>query len=198
MKKTVKALVLITIAAFFLNNAAAQLKLPVINGVTNDLKKVIEDYPNHFASLIGEMITQNTQSTDYQCTFNANGAEQTTVTRYSAKKEMYSWQALMLTTESFEKARQKFRSLFSQLNNLSVRIGHQASKLNGDYETPDEKKKFTTVLFSFDPPNEVLGKLKVEVTMEVQEPLQWAVKIIVYDREKEDNEKGKTEEEESR
>ena len=100
MKKTVKALVLITITAFFLNDAAAQLKLPVINRVTNDVKKVIEDYPNHFASLIGEMIVQNPQSTDYQCSFNANGAEQTTVTRYSSKKEMYSWQALMLTTES--------------------------------------------------------------------------------------------------
>ena len=198
MKKTVKALVFITITALFLNNAAAQLKLPVINGVTNDVKKVIEDYPNHFASLIGEVIIQNPQSTDYQCTFNAHGAEQTTITRYSAKKEMYSWQALMLTTENFDKAKQKFKSLFSQLNNLSIRLGHQASRLNGEYESPDEKKKFASVLFSFDPPNETLGKLKVEITLEVHEPMQWQVKIIIYDREKEDNEKGKEEEEESR
>ncbi len=195
MKKAVKALALITITTFFLNNAAAQLKLPVINGVTNDVKKVVEDYPNYFASLIGQMIVQNPQSTDYQCTFNANGAEQTTITRYSAKNEMYSWQALMLTTESFDKAKQKFKSLFSQLNKLSIRVGHQASRLNGDYEAPEEKKKFTTVLFSFDPPNEALGKLKVEITMEVHEPMEWQVKLIVYDREKEDNESGKKEEE---
>lgn len=194
MKKTVKALVLITITAFFLNDATAQLKLPVINGVTNDVKKVVEDYPNRFASLIGEMIVQNPQSTDYQCTFNANGAEQTTITRYSSKKEMYSWQALMLTTESFDKARQKFKSLFSQLNNLSIRVGHQASKLNGDYEAPDEKKKFTTVLFSFDSPNETLEKLKIEITMEVHEPMQWRVMLMVYDKEKEDSETGKKQE----
>lgn len=194
MKKTVKALALITISAFVLNNASAQLKLPVINGVTNDVKKVVEDYPNHFANLMGEIIIQNPQSTDYQCTFNANGAEQTTITRYSAKKEMYSWQALMLTTESFDKAKQKFKSLFTQLNNLSIRVGHQNSRLGGKYEAPDENKKFTTALFSFDPPNETLGKLKVEITMETQEPLQWAVKILVYDREKEDDETGKTKE----
>lgn len=194
MKKTVKALALITISAFVLNKTSAQIKLPVINGVTNDVKKVVEDYPNHFVSLIGEIISQNPQTTDYQCTFNANEAEQTTITRYSAKKEMYSWQALMLTTESFDKAKQKFKSLFTQLNNLSIRVGHQSSRLEGKYEAPDEKKKFTTVLFSFDPPNETLGKLKVEVTIEAQEPLQWAVKILVYDREKEDDETGKTKE----
>ena len=194
MKNTVKALVFITMLSFFLNDTTAQLKLPVINGVTNDVKKVVDDYPNHFANLIGEMIIQNPQSADYHCTFNANGAEQTTITRYSAKKEMYSWQALMLTTESFDKAKQKFKSLFGQLNNLSIRLGHQVSRLKGEYESPDEKKKFTTVLFSFDPPNETLGKLKVEITLEVHEPMQWQVKLIVYDREKEDNEKGKAEE----
>lgn len=194
MKKTVKALVLLTMLSFFLNDASAQLKLPVINGVTNDVKKAIEDYPNHFSGLIGEMISQSTQTTEYACLVNANGAEETTITKYSSKKEIYSWQAVMLTTESFDKAKQKFRSLFTQLNNLSIRIGHETGRLKGDYESPDEKKKFSTVLFSLDPANETLDKLKVEITLQVHEPMQWQVKIIVYDREREDAEKGKSEE----
>lgn len=194
MKKTVKALVLITILSFFLNEAPAQLKLPVINGVMNDVKKAIEDYPNHFAGLIGEIISQNTQTTEYACRVNANGAEETTITRYSSKKEIYSWQAVMLTTENFDKAKQKFRSLFTQLNNLSIRIGHESVRLKGDYESPDEKKKFSTVLFSLEPVHEALDKLKVEVTLQVHEPMQWRVKIIVYDREREDTEKGTTQE----
>jgi len=191
MKKSVKTLVLITIAAFICEGAVAQLKLPALNPVANDVKKVIEDHPNHFANLKGEMITQTPQTTDFACTFNANGAEETTITQYSSKKEIYSWQALMLTTESFEKAKQKFRSLFNQLNNLVINTGDLNYKLKGDYEQPDEKKKFASVILSAGPGD----NLKVEISLQAYEPMEWKVKIIVYDREKEDYEKGSRTEE---
>ena len=190
MKRAVKTLVLITITSLVCLSAGAQLKLPVVNPVANDVKKVIEDHPNHFANLKGEMITQTPQTTDYACIFNANGAEETTITQYSSKKEMYSWQALMLTTESFEKAKQKFKSLFSQLNNLAINASDQSYKLKGDYEQPDEKKKFASVILSSGPGN----NLKVEISLQAHEPMEWKVKIIIYDREREDNEKGKTQE----
>jgi hypothetical protein len=196
MKNLVKPLVFITIilAPFNSVNINAQLKLPAINGIENDVKKVINDYPNRFANLMGEIITQNTQSTDYKCVFNADGAEETTVTKYSAKKDICSWQAVMLTTESFDKAKQKFKSLFNQLNNLTTRSGHQTIRLKGDYEQPDEKKKFNSVVFSFEPDNETTGKLKVEIVLQAYEPLEWKVKVLVYDRDREDNERGIKEE----
>lgn len=190
MKKSVKSLVLITISAFIFQTTSAQLKLPVINGVTNDVKKVIEDHPNHFANIKGEMISQTIQTTDYACTFEANGAEETTITQYSAKKEMYSWQARMLTTESFDKAKQKFKSIFNQLNNLSIKTTDGTYKFKGDYVQPDDKKKFTTATLSAGPE----GKLKIEVSLDAYEPMQWKVKIIIYDREREDDEKGATQE----
>ena len=61
MKKTVKTLVLLTISLFFLERADAQLKLPSVNGVGNDVKKVIEDYPNRFINLMGEVMLQYAQ-----------------------------------------------------------------------------------------------------------------------------------------
>jgi hypothetical protein len=191
MKKSVKSLVLITIAVLLFNNSKAQIKLPVLNGVANDVKKAIDDHPNHFANLKGEMISQTTQTIEYECTFNANGAEETTITKYSSKKEVYSWQALMLTTESFDKARQKFKSLFNQLNNLSVKIGEQNYKLKGDYEQPTENKKFASVILSAGADN----KLKVEISLQAYEPMEWKVKIIIYDTEREDDEKGSRTEE---
>src|SRR5690349_15710102 len=106
MRKPVKSLVLITISAMFFHSSTAQLKLPTIQGVGSDVKKVIDDYPNRFTNLMGDVITENTQSVDYRCNFNVNGAEEAFVTRYSAKKEICSWQALMLTTENFDKAKQ--------------------------------------------------------------------------------------------
>ena len=150
MKKSVKPLVLLTIAALFLNFLSAQLKLPVVNGFANDVKKVIEDYPNRFINLMGEVVNESTQSTDYQCNFTVHGAEEAIVTRYSAKKEICSWQAVMLTTENFEKAKQKFKALYNQLNNLSIDIGDAKNfHLKGKYEIPVEEKKFTSVPFFF-------------------------------------------------
>jgi len=196
MKKSVKTLVLITTAALFFNFSNAQLKLPVINGIGNDIKKVIEDYPNQFADLSGEVIVQNPQSTDYQCNFKVNGAEETTITRYTSKKDdVCSWQSLMLTTESFEKAKQKFKALFNQLNNLTVNPGNAKTfHLKGTYEIPTEEKKFAAVLFSFNNGDETLKKLKVEISMQYI-LLEWKVSVLVYDREREDNERGKIVEE---
>ena len=195
MRKSVKSLVLITLATVFFAPVNAQLKLPSINGVGNDVKKVIEDYPNRFINLMGEILTENSQSTDYQCNFKVNGAEQAFITRYSAKKEVCSWEAVMLTTESFEKARQKFKSLFNQLNNLSVNAGAVKNlHLKGKYEAPDPSMKFTSVVFSFEPETETVKKLRVEIAMQYQAPMDWKIKVLVYDKEREDDERGETKE----
>ena len=195
MKKSVKPLALITIISLLVTVSHAQLKLPGMNGIASDVKKVIEDYPNRFINLMGEVITEHTQSTDYQCNFKVNGAEEVLITRYSAKKEVCSWQATMLSTENFEKAKQKFKSLYSQLNNLSVNTAGKNFHLKGKYETPVETKKFNSVLFDMEPANPAMEKLKIELSMRFYEPMEWKVEILVYDREREDNEKGKDVEE---
>lgn len=195
MKKSVKTLAFITIAVFYFMPVAAQLKLPSINGIGDDVKKVIDNYPNHFTNLMGEFLVENPQSTDYQCNFMVNGAEEAIVTRYPAKKEISSWQALMLTTDNFEKAKQKFKSLYNQLNNLSVSSANGNYRLKGIYESPEEEKNFTSVLFSFEPANELVKKLKVEISMQFFAPMEWKVKVLVYDKEREDEERGKTVEE---
>jgi hypothetical protein len=194
MLKPVKSLVLITISALFFQSTKAQLKLPVTSGVANDVKKVIDDYPNRFNNLMGEVIVENTQSIDYRCNFNINGAEEAFITRYSAKKEICSWQALMLTTDNFEKAKQKFKSLFNQLNNLVVQPEKSSYKLKGKYEAPEEEKKFTSILFTLDPTTPTWKKLKVELSMEYEAPMDWKVKVLVYDRERDDDERGQTKE----
>lgn len=190
MRKPVKPLALLTIISFLFLSSNAQLKLPSVNGIAGDVKKVIEDYPNRFINLMGEVLNQHPQSTDYYCNFKVNGAEEAFVTRYSAKKDVCSWEALMLTTDDFNKAKQKYRSLFNQLQNLAVKLGGVAYKLKGEYETPDEAKKFTGVLFSFDQDNEATSKLKIELVMQYVEPMEWKVRLMVYDRNREDDERG--------
>lgn len=192
MKKSVKVLVIITISLCLGNAARSQLKLAAANSITPDIKKVIQDYPRQFHNLMGEVIVQNPQSTVYACNFKMKEAEEASITKYSAANQydIMSWQARLLTTEDFEEAKKKFRSLYKELNNLSVRMEEGVYfQLKGTYEEPAEEKKFTTVIFSIDTGGSKLKKLKVELQM-VYEPMEWKVKVLVYDKEREDDERG--------
>ncbi|HEY6506099.1 MAG TPA: hypothetical protein VIZ28_19120 [Chitinophagaceae bacterium] len=186
MKAFVKLPALFTIILFSFSSATAQLKLNPRNTITADLTKVIDDYPSHFDNIIGEMIIQNPQSIDYQCNFKVTGAEECIITRYTGKKnQVSSWQALMLTTEDFEEAKKKFKALYNQLNNLSFK----SMNLKGSYEVPIEEKKFTSVIFAFDPSSESVKKLIVELILEAEQ-MDWKVKLLVYDRDRDDKERG--------
>jgi hypothetical protein len=182
MRPSVKTLVFITIFFFSLTIIQAQLKQNGTGSVAANVKKVIDDYPNHFENITGEIIIQNPQSTDYQCSFKVYGAEECTITRYSSgKSPISSWQAVMLATEKFEDAKKRFRSLYNELNNLSSGSMH----LKGVYEPPLEEKKFATVLFSFSTADETLKRLKVELVMEAQ-GMEWKVRLLVYDRDRDE------------
>lgn len=195
MKKTVKTLVFLTILFALPFVLPAQLRLPVVSGLAADIKKVIEDYPNRFINLMGELKVQHEQSTDYFCNFNIRGAEEATITRYSSDREgVVSWEATMHTTDDFEEAKKKYKSIFNQLNNLSVAIGKAHFRLRGDYEAPSAENKFNTVLFAFEPAAAEVKKIKVELSLQYKAPMDWQVKILVYDKEREDDEQGRVEE----
>ena len=190
MKKTVKPLVFLTILALHSFSLTAQLKLPIANGIAKELRTIIEDYPNHFSHITGEVLSETNGTTVYACNTAISGAEDHTITKHANNKAIYSWQATMLTTESFEKARQKFKSLFNQLNNLSVKLGGNNYKLKGDYINPSEEMKFTSVPFSAEPGEGALKKFRTELVIQFSIPMEWKVRILVYEKEREDEERG--------
>ena len=59
----------------------------------------------------------------------------------------------------------------------------------GHYEEPVEERKFTSSLFSCESKADSPCKLKVEIVM-AYEPMEWKVKLLVYDRDREDHERG--------
>lgn len=186
MKPPVKTPALLTIFLLSAVLAGGQIRQVIPSAIAADVRKVIDDYPNRFEHITGELIVQNPQSTDYHCNFKVTGAEEATITRYSGKKQIISsWQAVMLTSESFDEAKKKFRSLFNQLNNLEV--GSQ--RLSGIYETPVDSRKFTSVILSFPPSATGIEKLRVEISLEAT-GMEWKVKLLVYDIEREDAEQG--------
>jgi hypothetical protein len=190
MKKIVKLLVLFTCGLLPVADANSQLKLRVINGAGADIIKVIEDYPNRFQNLMGDIVAVHAQSTDYACTLKITGAEECHITRFPGEEDISSWQAVMLTTENFEKAKQKYKSLYHQLNNTTVTIDGHSFKLKGEYNAPLEKMKFSSVLFTLEPERDKIRKLKTELMLEFNAPVEWKVRVLVYYRERENEESG--------
>jgi hypothetical protein len=193
MKKTVKPLLLIAVTFTLTVTSYSQVRLPLANALAVDIRKVIRDYPHHFSNLQGNIIEENPQTTSYDCTFKVTGAESSSITRYSANnKKVYSWEALMLTTEDFEAAKRKYHSLFRQFSQLGVKMEYgETFYLGGKYQEPVEEKRFNTVLMKFENPDRNTYKMRLEISMQY-ELLEWKVRVIIYEHERDDDEQGDT------
>lgn len=180
-----------TILLFFCLNSEAQgLKFPVTNNdLRNGLSKVITDYVDGFAALKGDTLSVNPQSIEFTTKLNFQGSEGNTITQYNSKNKIYSWQALLLATEDFEEASKKYKWLYNQLKVMTVKVQDYSFTLSGEYDAPDETKKFFTSLFKLTPNASNMPKLKIEAGMQFEFP-EWKVNIRVYEREREDNEQG--------
>ena len=190
MQKTVVALLLIVICSLFSTSSFSQtLKLPSVSPLPGDVKRLIADYPNRFANVLGDEIAKNPQSADYNCSVKISGAEKSIITLYSsASGSSCGWEGEMLVTENFEEARKKYKSLYNQLNNLST---NQGFLLKGSYDDPAEEKKFAGSVLSPDKTVNGFTRLRLEISLQY-ELLEWKVRVLLYDREREDNERGKT------
>jgi|SRR5690606_27454921 len=187
-KLTLTCLSIAVMCHFQLN---AQLKRPSTElNIQQNLSTVIKDYQHKFKNITGNIVDENPQTTEYLSTVWLPGAEECKVTRYSSgKNNVYSWQALMFVTEDFEEASEKFKSLFKQLNNLHVRFGNYKDyRFNGSYIIPTEELEFTSIIFQNDAKE--AKKLKLELNINFEFP-EWKVKIVLYEKEREDDEMGR-------
>lgn len=195
MKITAK---LVLAASLFLSVSTAlnaQLKLPLKNNaLKTDLEQVIDDFPKEFATLKGGVQAENPQTVEYHSQLRLSGSESCVITRYTGAKAVYSFQAVMLTTEDFDDAVKRYKWLFNQLKGMTVKVNRDYTfSLAGSYESPEESRKFTSSILNMLPAAVNVPKLKVEVSLQFEFP-EWKVNLLVYEKEREDNERGDIEE----
>ncbi len=176
---------------FFALKSEAQIKFPVTNNdLRSNLSKILTDYSNGFTSLRGDTIDVNPQTVEFTSKLDFKGAEQNSIAQYrSQKNPVYSWQAVLLHTEDFEEASKKYKWLYSQLKVMTVKVQDYSFTLSGEYEAPDESKKFCSSIFKLTPNAATMPGLKVEASMQFEFP-EWKISLLVYEREREDNEQG--------
>jgi hypothetical protein len=189
--KMLKTSLIAFVILFFASQIQAQIRFPVTNNdLRNNLQKVIADFSNQLNSMKGDTLAQNPQTVEYASLLKFEGAEQNTITQYISTKSIYSWQAVVLTTEDFEEAVKKYKWLCKQLKVMTINLGDGYTfSLNGNYEPAVETKKFSSSTFQLTPAATYLPKLKIEVGLQFYFP-EWKVNLVVYQKEREDNERG--------
>jgi len=179
-------------AAFLASiTSQAQFKLPVTNNdLRNNLQKIIIDFPTHFAKLRGDTLVENPQTIEFASLLDFKGAQENSITEYKSARPVYSWQALLLTTEDYAEAEKKYKWLYNQLKVMTVKLdGGYTFTFDGQYVAPDESRKFSNTVFKLLPNASNMPKLKVEASMQFEFP-EWKVSLLVYEREREDTERG--------
>lgn len=193
--KQLTAIVLSTLFCFSFT-AQAQLRLPGLSNadVRQALEKVISDFPGDFATLKGEVLNNNPQTVEYASLLQFKSAENNTITQYSGKEPVYSWQAQMFTTEEFTEVEKKYKSLYKDLKAITLTLNRDyAYRLEGAYDAPSETRKFASSVFHLVPGATNLPKVKVELSLQY-ELMEWKIFLSVYQKEREDNERGKVRE----
>jgi hypothetical protein len=148
------------------------------------LEKVIQDYPNRFRNIKGELIGQALQTARYKSTVQIPGATSSTVTLVTAPGgEGYNWNCTVLEATDFAKAKARFSEIYGELSNSIVTTAEQKTYiLSGQYEAPDQNRKFTAVLFSLLPGVGEMKRLRVDLSMH-EEDHGWVVTLSVTDQD---------------
>lgn len=184
MTKT-KVMTLLILTFFSLSRAYSQPE-----PVSTSLSRVIVDYTNQFSQYLGEPLTSNPQTEEFGSGICIAGAEQCTITRYSAKgKSVYSWQARMPQTDDFATAKKLFKELFQQAQQTVVNIDGKTFHLTGTYQEPNESLRFHSIILTPDIKDRSLKNLKLEILLEA-DMLEWGIRVILYEKERQDEERG--------
>jgi hypothetical protein len=188
--KIIKPELIATILLFIGLTTEAQVKIPVTNNdLRTNLSKILTDYAHGFTALKGDTIDVGPQTVEYTSRLEFNGAEQNSIVEYRAKNPVYSWKAVLMTTEDFEEASRKYKWLYNQLKVITVKVEDFSFTLSGAYEAPDESRKFSSSLFKLTPNAANMPRLKIEASMQYEFP-EWKITLMVYEKEREDNERG--------
>ena len=184
--KPLTATFLVILSVFSLSAQVILIKNPL----QTDIAKVISDYPNGFKNISGEQIIDNPQSVEFECKSSVKDAVSCRVIKYSSNiKEIYSWEAEMLKTDDFEVVSKQFRSLYNSLQHLSVNINGINAVFKAEFVKPTASIKFTSIVFDAGDKTPELKMLKMVLLLE-NDMLDWVIKIQVYEREREDKERG--------
>lgn len=168
----------------------AQNKLPGLKltpTIAPDVLKVARDYYDHFFNIKGEKIFETESTIEYKSKILPQGALESTITQIKNLQNVYSWQAIMMNTDDYEKAVAKYKQIYRQLNGASLIMNDgRTCKMKGPYDAPDDGRAFASSILAPDVTEKYLQRLKIEVGLNYNMS-DWSVKILIYEKESDED-----------
>ena len=151
------------------------------SSVKQIVEKVAQDYYQNFNNIKGDTIHASGAAIEFKSRLSPDGAIATSITKY-INPNSYTWQSIMLQTEEYETAVQKYREYFRQLSGSTLKFYDNTSyKLVGNYDTPDESRAFASSILQLDGSNHDLRLFKIEIALNYTIP-DWTVRIMIYEK----------------
>ncbi|KAA9041827.1 hypothetical protein FW778_07370 [Ginsengibacter hankyongi] len=170
-------------STFHLLAQKSLLLLKTGSSIKPDIEKVARDYYDHFDNIKGEKISESESTIEYQSKIIPAGSLESTITQIKSLHNVYSWQTTLLKTDDYEKAVEKYKQIFHQLNGSNFKIQeNQSWKFEGLYDTPDDARSFASSILEPNVSDKVFQRLKIEIALNYNMP-NWTVKVMVYEKE---------------
>jgi hypothetical protein len=168
----------------------AQTKTPLYKhstSIKSYIEKVVRDYYDHFNNIIGDKLNETQSTVEYQSKVVPEGATASTILQIKGLNNVYSWQAVMLKTDDYSKAIEKYQQIYIQLNGTKILMqDNKTWKFQGTYDEPDDKRAFASSMLEPDTDDKVIKRLKVEVALNYNMP-DWTVMVFVYEKESDED-----------
>jgi hypothetical protein len=155
------------------------------------LEKVIQDFPNHFKNLRGELLASGHQLSEYKSTLGMPGAVSCTIRTWNpeASRQVVSWEATISAGQDFAAASKKYQEFYGQIKNTIIRLqGERPVILNGHYEAPEADRKSNSILFELLPYNPATQRLRVELILQEGAGGEWKITLSVFDKDRKEEE----------
>lgn len=167
-------------------NVFAQNKIPLLkvsNTIKPDIEKVASDYYDHFDNIRGAQTNETQNTIEYESKVLPKGALESSIIQIKGLYNVYSWQAVMLNTDDFEQAVEKYKQIYHQLNGASfIMHDKRVWKFIGSYDIPDNSRSFASSILAPNVYDKALQRMKIEVALNYNMP-EWSVKVFVYEKE---------------
>ena len=151
------------------------------NATNTALEKVIQDYPNQFSNIKGQLLLQNAEASNFESSIKIPGSISCIVSQSHSSSRAVSWKADLFTSSNFAEASAEFTELYNAIKNTVIKVrGSKPYILSGQYSAPDKSKSYHTVVLNMLPASGELHRIKVEISLEQQDTL-WKLQLSIYD-----------------
>ncbi|MGL6266507.1 MAG: hypothetical protein ACRC2O_01225 [Chitinophagaceae bacterium] len=142
-------------------------KATVSTAFNAELEKILLDFPASFINLKGEEILKEETEIRYESRIVLPGSEDCMVNAIlTGNKKTVGWEAVMVTTQTYEAAAKEYKKLYLQLIDCRFKLKSKTTvSLIGKWVSPQPTNNFSSTIFILSSSTSAYRKMNIELEM---------------------------------